>query len=118
MQEIARKLAENTWGLLLARFVTPILMVVALWLGNQYLVRLDAAIALMGSRIDQQEKSLNALNQQMVALQTQSGFGTDSWRNMMTEVVTLRTRLDAAVSQIAAVTAKVDILISQLNASP
>lgn len=119
--EAAKKLADNTWGLLLARFVTPGLLTIALWLGSQYLARLDEAIDVMTSRLDRQDDSLAAINRQIAAIEASrleaSKFGDGNLEQLKNDVQGLRTRVDIAVTQIAAVGAKVEVLLSQTRSS-
>lgn len=68
MQEAAKKLAENVWGLLLARFVTPALLAVALWLGSQYLAKLDEAFDAMAKRLDNLDETVSDAGRQLVII--------------------------------------------------
>lgn len=117
VEEAAKKLAENTWGLLLARFVTPLLLAVALWLGSQYLSRLDEAINVMTARLDRQDESMGALNRTVAAIEA-SRLATSKARDgdfeqVLNEISGLRMRLDSTITQIASVTAKVEILLQR-----
>lgn len=116
MQEAAKKLAENAWGLLLARFVTPLLLAIALWLGSQYLARLDEAFDVMAERLNRLDESLAATNRQIAAIdaarEVQLEADDGDLNDIAREMLSLRNRVDTAVTQISAVTAKVEILLS------
>lgn len=115
MQEATKKLAENTWGILLARFVTPLLLAVALWLGSQYLARLDEAFDVMAERLNRLDENLAATNRQIAAIdaarEVQEQANDGDLGDVAREMLLLRSKVDTAVTQITAVTAKVDILL-------
>lgn len=119
--DAAKSLAENAWGLLLARFVTPLLLAIALWLGSQYLARLDEAIEMLDHRLSNQDEGLQNLNRTVAAIEA-SRLATTKARDgdfadILQKINTLQARLDTTVGQIATVTAKVEVLLQRSDAA-
>lgn len=122
VQEAVKKLAENTLGIVLARFVTPGLLAIALWLGSQYLARLDEALDMLDIRLSRQEETQQQTNQTIAAIEA-SRLATSKARDsdiadIVGKLDRLQLKLDSTVNDIATVTAKVEVLLSRSEPTP
>lgn len=121
-EEAGRKLAESTAGLMLARFVTPTLLAVTVWLGSQYLGRLDEMIRLLSQRLDRQDQTIVDVSKQLAVLEAarqQASKARDSdFSDLIAKTTELTAKVDNAVVTVAAVAAKVDLMLSNPNFRP
>lgn len=115
--DVKDRLAGSVWGLLLARFVTPALVAIAIFLGNNYLSKLDQTMTAMAVRQDKLEDIVGALRQQVAGIEAGRAAATKSRDDqidlIISQLSSLREKVDAGGAAIAGLTAKVEILLQR-----
>ena len=110
----AETIADSVWGKLLARYGTPMLLVVVLWFGGNYLTVQAEALKAQARRSDMTDAMVNALDRRLVMVETNQ---TSELRTSGVVIARLDNKLDNLASalsdlraQVAALTAKLELL--------
>lgn len=124
----AEKMATSVWGVILARFISPALLGVAIAMGgfiaNGIFTRMDVmttAQATLAAQLTEQSMRIAAIEARRDIM---SKVRDDDFADLKTafdtlsnQMFTLQSKFETANTTVAALTAKVDILLTKLSAS-
>lgn len=128
--DVAHRITNSAIGGIIRTIVMPALMAAALFLGSNYLTKLDQAIAAINARQDKIEDAVALLGRQVAAIEAGRAAASKARDNDIEQIFAaldrvnmkvdstveaLATKVDASTAAVAGLSAKVEILLARLT---